>query len=178
MHALVEMNQLWLRQATALLRQITPAQFLEPPRGLAPHRVASQVRHVVEFYECFLAGLDLGHVNYDGRARDARIEASPSAAIERIDAIVKRLGSLRSAKADATLLITMEDAPARGIAAPLLSSSVGRELMALSSHTIHHFALVAITLRAHGVHVHADFGVAPSTLSFRATQARPLPEAA
>jgi hypothetical protein len=31
----------------------------------------------------------------------------------------------------------------------------------LSSHTVHHFALIALTLRAHGVAVDPKFGVAP-----------------
>jgi len=44
---------------------------------------------------------------------------------------------------------------------------VARELMTLSSHTIHHFALIATTLRGHGVQVDANFGVAPSTLSYQ-----------
>ena len=53
-----------------------------------------------------------------------------------------------------------------------LVSSIGRELQALSSHTIHHFALIAITLRLHGVEVSPDFGMSPSTLTYLATQAK------
>jgi hypothetical protein len=45
-----------------------------------------------------------------------------------------------------------------------MESSLSRELQVLSSHTIHHFALIAVTLRAHGVQMDADFGMAPSTL--------------
>ena len=36
--------------------------------------------------------------------------------------------------------------------------------MVLSSHTIHHFALIGITLRESGLAVDPDFGVANSTL--------------
>ena len=43
--------------------------------------------------------------------------------------------------------------------------------MTLSSHTIHHFALIAMALRAHGVAVEAGFGMAPSTLSYQARRA-------
>ena len=54
---------------------------------------------------------------------------------------------------------------------PFLISSVGRELQVLSSHTIHHFALMAMTLRVLGVPVDPDFGMAPSTLRYLDTQA-------
>jgi hypothetical protein len=36
---------------------------------------------------------------------------------------------------------------------------------------MHHFALMAVTLRMHGVETGADFGVAPSTLRYRAARA-------
>jgi hypothetical protein len=51
-----------------------------------------------------------------------------------------------------------------------LTSSVGRELQALSSHTIHHFALIAIALRVHGLEVDPDFGMSPSTLRYQAAR--------
>src|SRR5258708_40320826 len=51
-----------------------------------------------------------------------------------------------------------------------LISSVGRELQALSSHTIHHFALIAITLRLQGFDVDPDFGMSPSTLRYQAAK--------
>jgi len=49
-----------------------------------------------------------------------------------------------------------------------MESSVSRELQVLSSHTIHHFALIAMTLRLHGVEMDPDFGMAPSTLRYLA----------
>jgi len=43
-------------------------------------------------------------------------------------------------------------------------SNLARELQFLASHTVHHYALIALTLTALGVPVDADFGMAPSTL--------------
>src|SRR5437588_542470 len=51
-----------------------------------------------------------------------------------------------------------------------MESSISRELQALSSHTVHHFALIAMTLRMHGVETDADFGMAPSTLRYLASK--------
>jgi uncharacterized damage-inducible protein DinB len=43
-------------------------------------------------------------------------------------------------------------------------SSTFRELQFLATHTVHHFALVALLLRQRGVEVPVEMGVAPSTL--------------
>ena len=60
----------------------------------------------------------------------------------------------------------MEDAAASGISECFMDSSISRELQVLSSHTVHHFALIAMTLRMHGVELDSDFGMAPSTLRY------------
>jgi hypothetical protein len=50
----------------------------------------------------------------------------------------------------------------------LQQSSAGRELQVLASHTTHHYALIALLLQARGIEVEPGFGVAPSTLVYRA----------
>ncbi len=42
-------------------------------------------------------------------------------------------------------------------------STLERELAMLASHTVHHYAIVALLLRIKGVVVPETFGVAPST---------------
>src|SRR5262249_43081278 len=95
------------------------------------------------------------------------LESSNAVAAERICGIIARLEAEPLLQYDGVLFVRMEDAAGFDLADPFLMSSVTRELMALSSHTIHHFALIAMTLRAHGVVVNPDFGVAPSTLRYR-----------
>ena len=43
-------------------------------------------------------------------------------------------------------------------------STVRRELQFLLSHTVHHFALIAVLLERFSIAVPDDFGIAPSTL--------------
>ena len=45
-------------------------------------------------------------------------------------------------------------------------SSIARELQSLLSHTVHHYAFIAVALRLQGVEPASDFGVAPSTLEY------------
>lgn len=162
--ALVEINQRWLGQAVELLERLDDAAYTTSPRGLDPHRAGGHLRHVIEFYESFLNGLEFGLIDYDARRRDLSIERSRAAAIARIQEVSARLERIN---VDAVVDVRMEDSGA----ADLLTSSVGRELQVLSSHTIHHFALMSITLRALSVPVEREFGMAPSTLAHLRKQA-------
>jgi len=125
------------------------------------------LRHIIEFYECFLDGLEPTHIDYDARRRDLTLESSIAVAAERICGIIARLEAEALLQYDGVLFVRMEDAAGFDLADPFLMSSVARELMTLSSHTIHHFALIAMTLRGHGFVLDPDFGVAPSTLRYR-----------
>lgn len=157
--SLIHANVRWLQQGLALLARLDDRVYGTCPSGYAPHKAGGHLRHVLEFYECLLDGLQSGtHVNYDVRKRDLAIEASTVAAAARISLTIARLHSLDGE--DCRLLIHPEDS-AGGM---LVTSSLSRELMSLSSHTIHHYALIGMTLRAHGVAIDPRFGMAPSTL--------------
>ena len=163
---LVQVNIGWLRQALALLSQMDDETFSTSPAGLAPHRVGSHLRHVLEFYECFLDGLATSSIDYDGRKRDESIERRRQSAAISIRAIVSRLEEVSSFEEDWELAVRIENANEDAY----LTSSIGRELQALSSHTIHHFALIAVTLRVHGLEVDPEFGMSPSTLRYQAAR--------
>ena len=157
---LIELNVAWLRQVSVLVDELDDEIFATTPQGLAPHRVGSHLRHVLEFYECFLDGFESRRVDYDSRKRNEAIERNRHSALAGIRSIISRLQSIPTKWTQDVLAVRVED----GEADVWLASSIGRELQALSSHTIHHFALIAVTLRAHGVQMDADFGMAPSTL--------------
>jgi uncharacterized damage-inducible protein DinB len=163
---LVETNILWLRQAQELLGQISDSAYATSPPALAPHRVGGHLRHILEFYECFLDGLAYSHIDYDARKRDLAVEKNRHAALAKIRSIMQALESESRLREDSIVWVRMEDAEASDIAEPFMTSSIGRELQTLSSHTIHHFALIAVTLRMLGYEVDRDFGMAPSTLRY------------
>ena len=165
---LIERNVAWLRQAFALVERLDDEIFATTPRGLAPHRVGSHLRHVLEFYECFLDGLESGRVDYDSRKRNEAIERTRHSALVSIRSIIGRLQATSRPSTEAILAVRLENAEAD----VWLGSSIGRELQALSSHTIHHFALIAVTLRLHGVSVDPDFGMSPSTLRDQSAKSR------
>jgi hypothetical protein len=155
---LIQMNMTWLRQAVDLIETLDDVVFAT--------KVGAHFRHIVEFYECFLNGLETACIDYDRRKRDESIEKSTHRAAARIRVVMRRLYQAMKYDDDALLAVRIEGSDS----AVLLRSSVARELLALSSHTVHHFALIAMTLKGYGVEVSPSFGVSLSTLRYEATK--------
>jgi hypothetical protein len=164
---LLQANAGLLDSACDLLERTPHRVYTEPIPGVGGTRVGPQIRHVIEFYSCLLDGLDAGVIDYDTRKRDPNIERNAVAAITSLRHLSDRLCTDHRLRADMPLVVRMEDAPS-GDRQHLLPSSLRRELQALRSHTIHHFALISITLQLWGVTVDRTFGVAPATLRYRA----------
>ena len=175
---LIEINIQWLNQAMELLESIDDRSFCTAPNGMPSQRASSHLRHIIEFYECFLDGLSSTHIDYDARKRDESMERNCAAAADKVRSVIRRIESARELTSDAVIFVRMEDADTSRFNDPFLLSSVARELQALSSHTIHHFALIAMTLRLHGCDVPPDLGMAPSTLRFRTLNRAKAAEAA
>ncbi len=167
---LIATNVRWLRQALRLLTRLNDTVYSTAPPSLAPHKAGSHLRHVLEFYQCFLEGLDSSHIDYDARRRDAAIEQNREAAATAIRSIIRSLEERAGVAQERIVWVRMEDARNCPVRDCFMESSISRELQVLSSHTIHHFALMAMTLRAHGVAMDADFGMAPSTLRYLESQ--------
>jgi len=173
--ALIETNVRWLRQALRLVGSLDDSAYATAPRGLAPHRAGAHLRHILDFYRCFLEGLEFSHIDYDARRRDNTVEHSRDAASSAIRSIIRALETSPELSHERIIWVRMEDADGAAVREGFMESSISRELQVLSSHTVHHFALIAITLRMHGVELDPEFGMAPSTLRYLASK---TPEAA
>jgi len=167
---LIETNVHWLQQALRLLDRVDDNSYSTSPAGMSPHRPGGHLRHVIEFFQAFLDGLHSGVIDYDARRRDPEIERSRIAAAAAIRRVVRALETTQALRLEANVWVRLEDASARNVSDSLMHSSISRELQVLSSHTIHHFALMAMTLRLHGVEMDPAFGMAPSTLRYLASR--------
>jgi hypothetical protein len=164
--ALIAINIRWLRQALTVIAKLEDIAYSTAPGELIPHRAGAHFRHILEFYRSFIDGLESLQIDYDARQRDQAIEqnrAAASAAIRNVIHFFERSDSLRK---ESTVWVRMEDADPRDLDTSFMESSISRELQVLSSHTIHHFAIIAITLRFHGIEIDPEFGMAPSTLRY------------
>jgi uncharacterized damage-inducible protein DinB len=151
-----------LQQGAALLERLDDARYAGANGLPVRSGVGAHFRHCLEFYDNFLAGLARGRVDYNRRERDPLTETDRAFALTKIAITIDALENLPVHDGARPLTVRVEDAAAEA----WCQSSVGRELQSLLSHTIHHYALIALLLRLQGVEPGADFGVAPSTLAF------------
>jgi uncharacterized damage-inducible protein DinB len=160
-------NVLYLEQGVALLERLDDTRFTASPDGLFRGGVGAQFRHCLDFYACFLDGLEAGRVDYSKRKRDLEVETSRGCAIDTVRTLTRRLLELEARDAERPVAVRSEDPSTSRGTLDWCGSTVGRELQFLVSHTIHHYALIAAVLRLTGEDVRRDFpefGVAPSTL--------------
>jgi uncharacterized damage-inducible protein DinB len=157
--ALIAANLAVLTQGAQVLARLDDARYARRAQAWQAAGVGGHIRHCLDSYASFLRGVESGLIDYDCRARDERIERDRHYAQTRIAAVMAALRGLRP-DLSATHLQARQDSPHWAV------TSLERELQFLLSHTVHHFALVALLLRAQGFEVSADFGVAPSTLAY------------
>lgn len=131
--------------------------------------VGSHVRHIVEHYQRFFVGLESASVDYDERARAMDLESDRGIAAKGVSKIIESLTSLSANEfqLDSAMQVKLQTTTLAENT-PSVSSTIGRELIFLHGHTTHHFAQVALQLRAVGVAVPRTFGMAPSTQSYEA----------
>jgi len=163
--ALVLRNVALLEQGIAMLEGMTDAAYSQPHASM--QGVGGHLRHILEFYECFLDAVDSAHIDFDFRKRDESVEWLREIAVIRATQIAERLLSHPALRGDSAVWVRVDDCRPGECQDPFLLSTVGRELQVLASHTTHHFALIGLILGARQVSVQENFGVAPFALRHR-----------
>lgn len=168
--AVVAQNMAVLRQGLEVVRRLDTERFCRAPRDLAVSGAGAHFRHIFDYYRCFLRDRESGRIDYDLRERDERFEREPKYAAKRMERVIGELSAWLDANPeglDGERAVRIRvDAPEGLGESAWTPSTVGRELTQLLSHTIHHFALIALILKLEGVDCGSEFGVAPSTLAY------------
>jgi DinB superfamily len=158
-----------LRQGESLLSSLSDGEYTRKLPTVFGSTVGEHYRHCLDHFQSLLQGLDADEVNYDHRERNPRIEKDRSFASAETQRIVRGLASIPTPFLDCPINVRSKvnyDVHA----APLIGSTVGRELMYAVAHAIHHYALIAVMCGVLEIPVPAGFGVAPSTLKYHAEQ--------
>jgi uncharacterized damage-inducible protein DinB len=158
--SLISSNIALLGQAREVVASLSAPQYAQAPQGFHSS-IGQHIRHILDHYRSLLnAQGDV--VDYEKRDRNTPVESDPAQALAHIAQVSQQLYQLK-----ARALRLQIEACNTHAQTTTAASSTERELMFVMSHTVHHFAIVGIYLRVLGVNAPADFGVAPSTLSFR-----------
>jgi uncharacterized damage-inducible protein DinB len=155
-------NVALLRQGETLLRSLDD-RTLSRGTPLAPGgTIGKHLRHCLEFHACLLDGLRTGRVDYEGRQRRTDLETGVRRARAALHEAASGLARISEEDVYRFLRVRGEGCAA---GSGWADSTLQRELQFLFSHTMHHFALIAVLARAFGLDPGSTLGVAPSTLA-------------
>ncbi len=131
--------------------------------AIGPH-----LRHCLDHFRSLLTGLDTGTIDYDARESDSGLEADPDlflAALYEVTAELAGLEGISTTQAVEVVQSAAPDTPPVSV-----GSTLERELIFLSSHTIHHLALVIEVAESRGVSVPSNLGATFSTVAYPSRQ--------
>lgn len=160
---LVRENVAALTQAVDLLERLPDQLFTNNAEAWFDSGVGRHMRHIMDFYATFFDGLPAGTIDYDARKRRPELESNRTAATSKLREIMAELETIDNPE---RVVMSKTDGHQRDPAAAFSPSTVGRELQFLASHTVHHFAMVAMILDRQGFKTPETFGIAPSTLAY------------
>lgn len=156
-----------LLQGDCLLEALDDATYTLNHSEAFGATIGGHYRHCLEHFEALLGAGKTGRVDYDARPRDVTVETDRSVALARTRSLAENFRRELSAEDLAACVSTRCKVSYLGEASPEVPSTLAREAMYAVVHAIHHYALIGVMCRLHGVELPAGFGVAPSTARHR-----------
>ena len=152
-----------LRDMRTMIERIDDESYVAPAHGRSSGGIGGHVRHCLDHVGALVTATRTGMCAYDRRSRGTDVESRRMAALDRIldfEAELARIGEVMldvpvdvetQIDTDGSMLVT--------------TSTVGRELLFVTSHTIHHNAIINQLLASRGIDMGPRFGLAPATPS-------------
>jgi hypothetical protein len=144
-----------------VISQMDDQQYVARSRNLFNATIGQHVRHIIELFQCLIAGYESGIVNYDKRKRDYVLETDRNIALVFLHEIPVSL-------AYDNRNIVLQSSFGNDEECIEVESNFVRELVYNLEHTIHHMALIRVGIaELTDIIVPEKFGVAPSTIQYR-----------
>lgn len=152
-----------IQQIKQVIAQLQQEDYKFPLAEFEGNSLGQHFRHILEFFQCLENGIQTGEVDYAARNRNPVFENNPDIAAAAFEAFAQALPGF-----DLNLPIAVR-AEFGSDDRPSYESTVGREMLFVYDHAIHHLAIIKIGLVCRFPHVKAeqDLGVSPSTVKAR-----------
>ena len=152
-----------LGELRSMVEQLDDDRYAAPAPGRSSGGIGGHVRHCLDHVGALLSATRSRLCTYDRRARGTDVERCRRAALRQIADLEAHIASLGPDTLDLPVAVeTQSDTQGTVV---VTRSTVAREIVFVTSHIIHHNALVAYLLASHGAHLGARFGIAPATPS-------------
>lgn len=138
----------------------------------APHgaSIGQHYRHVLDHFICLADGIATGVIDYDARSRNRELETNREAAVESTRNLMELFASLDEHELSMRYKV-LYSVGYTDDEALTIDTVLAREVAFCVSHAIHHFAIIKLVCSHFDLALPQEFGIAPSTLKYRAAQA-------
>ncbi len=153
-----------VQQINHVIAQLSADDYRKPLAEFEGNSLGQHFRHILEFFQCLEDGIQSGTVDYAARCRNPVYESKPEITTAAFSAFSNALENLDiSQSVQVRAEFGTDDRPS-------FDSTVGRELLFVYDHAIHHLAIIKIGLVCHfpNINTERDLGVSPSTIKARA----------
>lgn len=155
-----------IEQAKAYLSNLSEHEYRQVIRPHFSSSAGAHMRHIIDHYQALRLGAVVGEVDYNLRNRESDVEQNPATALEAlvdIEAWIKQLSDEQIQQP----IVVKSEVSIKTQSNKATQSSLGRELVFVASHAIHHYSLLAIIHSLLGGVNAESFGVAPATATYR-----------
>jgi hypothetical protein len=156
-----------LNQGETLLGEIDNVSYVRRLPTAFNASIGGHYRHCLDHFRSLLDSAIVGDLNYDHRERGTLIESDRFAALNATCTLREAYQQLSTGCLDRELKTTCKTSYAAS-GSQVSRSTVGREIMYVVAHAVHHYALIGIMGGLMGLKMPAGFGVAPSTMKHQA----------
>ena len=147
------------------LQTLSAEDYCATPDGQSS--IGAHVRHVLEFMQVLATQITDGVIDYEARAHDVSLESNPQAVAETLPKLlttfrhqVEKYGLYR--------LLLLKETTVVGHPKVTTTSSIGREILFIIQHSVHHLAIIKMKADSMGIAMDGDIGVANATKIYRA----------
>ena len=160
-----------LAQGESLLMHLSDEDYTRKVAVAFNASVGGHYRHCLDHFRSLLDSATHGDLNYDHRERGTLVEHDRFAALNATRELQEGYERLDAELLLRTLSVTCKTSYAT-VGSQASPSTVGREIMYVVAHAVHHYALIGIMGGLMGLKMPAGFGVAPSTVKFQSESSK------
>jgi uncharacterized damage-inducible protein DinB len=166
-HVLLESVIDALSQGEMLLHELEDQSYTEKLPAAFKASIGGHYRHCLDHFRSVLNAATQGDLNYDVRERGTLIELDRFAALNATRELREAYEELAESCLGRELKVTCKTSYDLS-SSQYSASTVGREIMYVVAHAVHHYALIGVMAGLMGIKAPPGFGVAPSTLKHQA----------
>lgn len=160
-----------LNQGERLLVELEDRHYVQKIPAAFNASIGGHYRHCLDHFRTLLDAAAAGDLNYDHRERGTLVENDRFAALNATRELREGYEKLDPALLTRPLIVACKASFSTN-GSQTSASTVGREIMYVVAHAVHHHALIGVMSAIMGLPLPTGFGVAPSTLKHQAQAAK------